>query len=66
ENSHLPFRRRERATLRLRRIRTLQKLRAVHLSVHNHINQERHLYSRGNFKSNRAAAFAEWRQLCAV
>ena len=25
--------------------------------------QERHLYSRINFKLNRVAAFAEWRQL---
>ena len=25
--------------------------------------QERHLYSRTNFKLNRAAALAEWRQL---
>ncbi len=29
----------------------------------NHFNQERHLYSRDNFKLNRAAALAEWRQL---
>lgn len=66
ENSHLPFRRRERAMLRFRRMRTLQKFVAVHSSVHNHFNQERHHYSRGNFKSNRAAALAEWRQLGAA
>ena len=36
---------------------------AVHSSVHNHFNQERHLYSRSNFKLNRTAALAEWRQL---
>ena len=64
ENSHLPFRRRERAMLRFRRMRSLQKFAAVHSSVHNHFNQERHLYSRQNFKLNRAAALAEWRQLC--
>ena len=63
ENSHLPFRRRERAMLRFRRMRTLQKFVAVHASVSNHFNQERHLYSRANFKLNRAAALAEWRQL---
>ncbi len=63
ENSHLPFRRRERAMLRFRRMRSLQKFAAVHGSVHNHFNQERHLYSRQNFKENRAAALAEWRQL---
>ena len=63
ENSHLPFRRRERAMLRVRRMRSLQKFVAVHASVHNHFNQERHLYSRSNFKLNRAAALAEWRGL---
>jgi putative transposase len=63
ENSHQPFRRRERAMLRFRRTRTLQKFVSVHSSVHNHFNQERHLYSRANFKLNRAAALAEWRQL---
>lgn len=59
ENSHLPFRRRERAMLRFRRMRSLQKFVTVHASVHNHFNQERHLYSRSNFKLNRTAALAE-------
>ncbi len=66
ENSNQPFRRRERAMLRFRRMRSLQKFAAVHSSVHNHFNQERHLYSRHNFKLNRAAALAEWRQLGAA
>lgn len=66
ENSHLPFRRRERAMLRFRQVRCLQKFAAVHSSVHNHFNQERHLYSRENFKLNRAAALAEWRGLGAA
>jgi putative transposase len=66
ENSHLPFRRRERAMLRFRRMRTLQKFVAVHALVSNHFNQERHLYSRANFKLNRAAALAEWRLLCSA
>ena len=61
-----PFRRRERAMLRFRQTRTLQKFVAVHASVHNHFNQERHLYSRANFKLNRATALAEWRQLGAA
>ena len=43
ENSHLPFRRRERAMLRFRRIRTLQKFASGHASVHNHFPTERHL-----------------------
>ena len=66
ENSHLPFRRRERAMLRFRRMRSLQKFAAVHASVCNRFNQERALYSRDNFKLNRTAALAEWRQLGAA
>ncbi|MCL5778970.1 IS6 family transposase [Limibaculum sp. FT325] len=56
ENSHLPLRRRERAMLRFRRMRSLQKFAAVHASVSNHFNQERSLSSRHIFKVNRAAA----------
>ena len=63
ENSHLPFRRRERAMLRFRQMRSLQKFVAVHSSVHNRFNLERSLYSRSNYKLNRDAALSEWRQL---
>ena len=63
ENSHQPFRRRERAMLRFRRMRTLQKFAAVHGSAQNHFNAERHLKSRSNFKLNRVAALTEWRCL---
>lgn len=66
ENSHLPFRRRERAMLRFRRMRSLQKFAAVHASVYNHFNQERSLSTRPNFKLKRAAALAEWRGLGAA
>ena len=66
ENSHQPFRRRERAMQRFRRMRTLQKFASVHASVFNHFNQERSHYSRQNFKANRAAALAEWRCLLAA
>ncbi len=66
ENSHLPFRRRERAMLRYRRMRSLQKFAAVHASICNHFNSERSLTSRTTFKLNRAAALAEWRGLCAA
>ena len=65
ENSHLPFRRTERAMLRFRRLRSLQKFVSVHASVLNLFNSERSLQSRPNFKLNRAAALSEWRQLCA-
>jgi len=63
ENSHQPFRRRERAMAEFRNVKTLQKFAAAHASIYNHFNQERHLNSREAFKQNRAAAFAEWRQL---
>ena len=66
ENLHLPFRRRERAMLRFRRMRTLQKFAAVHASVYNLFNPERSLSSRYHFKQDRAAALAEWRALCAA
>jgi len=64
ENSHLPFRRRERAMLRFRQIRSLQKFASVHASVTNHFNTERSLSSRSLFKASRSAALAEWRGLC--
>jgi len=66
ENSHQPFRRRERAMLRFRRMRTLQKFAALHGSIHNHFNQERTLTSRAIFKERRTAALTAWRQLCAA
>jgi putative transposase len=76
KNSHQPIRRRERAPLvvclqttagqrklRFRNMRSLQTFANVHASVHNPFHLERHLYSRQNFKLNRAAARAEWRGL---
>ena len=63
ENSHLPFRRRERAMLRFRRTKTLQKFISVHANGHNHFNAERHLVDRQTFKIRRSAALAEWRSL---
>jgi len=59
ENSHLPLRRRERAMQRFRQMRSLQKFAAIHGSIHNYFNQERHLYSRENFKQNRTTALDE-------
>ena len=50
ENSHLPFRRRERAMLRFRRDEDLQKFASVHANVHNHFNLERHLVDRQTYK----------------
>jgi putative transposase len=66
ENSHLPFRRRERAMLWFRRMRTLQEFASVHTSVHNHFPTGRHLQDRNAYKLTRAAALAEWRGLLAI
>ena len=65
ENSHLPFRRREYAMGTFRSFESLQKFVSTHASVHNHFSQDRHLNPRENFKQNRSAALAEWRQLAA-
>jgi len=59
ENSHLPFRRREQAMTKFRSAKSLQKFGSIHASIHNHFYQERHLYSRQNFKLNRSTALAE-------
>ncbi|MEZ5986144.1 MAG: DDE-type integrase/transposase/recombinase [Hyphomonas sp.] len=63
ENSHLPYRRRERAMSLFRRMRSLQKFVSVHSSVYNHFNSERHINTRIRFKQKRDAALREWREL---
>ena len=65
ENSHLPFRRRERAMLRFRQMKSLQKFASVHATFHNHFNSERHLVDRQTYKLRRSAALAEWQSLMA-
>lgn len=65
ENSHLPFRRRERAMLRFRKMKSLQKFASVHASIHNYFSQERHLVDRQTYKLRRSAALAEWQSLAA-
>jgi putative transposase len=57
ENSHLPFRRRERAMLRFR------QMKSFHANVHNHFSLERHLVDRETYKTRRSAALAEWQNL---
>lgn len=66
ENSHLPFRRRDRAMQRFRQTRSLQMFASVHASVCNHFNQERSHSTRTSYKAARAAALAEWRGLFAA
>src|SRR6185295_6068942 len=65
ENSHQPFRRRERAMLRFRRMKTLQQFASTHATFHNHFNQDRHLVSREIYRKRRSAALAEWQTLAA-
>jgi len=65
ENSHLPFRRRERAMQRFRQMKSLQKFASVHASISNHFNSERHLIDRQTYKERRSAALAEWQNLAA-
>ena len=66
ENSHLPFRRRERAMSRFRRMSNLQKFASTHASLHNHFNLDRHISRRQTFKSQRDTALLQWRELVAA
>ncbi len=65
ENSQLPFRGRERAMVRFRQMKSLQKFASIHANVHNHFNQERRLVDRQTYKARRSAALAEWQTLMA-
>jgi len=60
ENSHLRFRRRERAMLRFRQMKSLQKFAPVQANVHNHFNLERDLVDRTTYKERGSAALAQW------
>ena len=66
ENSHQPFRRREKIMQKFRRPASLQKFSSIHASVYNHFNQDRHRNKRQTFKECRAAALTEWRTLFAA
>jgi putative transposase len=65
ENSHLPFRRRERAMLRFRQMKSLQKFASVHAPFHYHFASGRHLIYRQTYKLHRSASLAEWLSLTA-
>jgi putative transposase len=62
ENSHLPFRRRERVMLRFRQMKSLRKFASVDANVHNHFKQDRHLVVCQTYKAARLAALAEWQK----
>lgn len=76
ENSHLHFRRRERAMCRFRSMGSLQKFTSIHGSIFNLFNHQRHsladrvcfanpekLEKRQNFKHLRDQSLADWRNL---
>ena len=60
ENSHQPFRRRERAMLRFQRMRSLQSFAALHGTIHNDFRPEGTLVARQTWKDRQTAALAEW------
>ena len=66
ENSHLSFRRRERAMQRFKTVATLQKFVSYYSQIYNHFNHERHLESRQSFKQKRTTALTEWFNFCAA
>lgn len=63
ENAHMSFRRRERAMLRFRRMKSLQKFASVHGSIHNHFNEERPLVDYQTYRERRSAGQVEWQSL---
>jgi putative transposase len=61
-----PFFRRMTNISLVRGMRSLQKFASVEASIYNLFHSERSLQSRSNFKLNRAAAVAGWRDLCSA
>ncbi|WP_371179707.1 DDE-type integrase/transposase/recombinase [Ahrensia sp. 13_GOM-1096m] len=66
ENSHLHFRRRERAMGRFRSMAILQKFSSIHAAVFNQFSHQRHFLNRPNFKHLRDQSLNGWRILCAA
>jgi putative transposase len=66
ENSCPPFRRRRRAMLRFRCMRTIQRLVSIHAWVHNRLATACHLQNHYTDKMTRAASHAECRGLLLV
>lgn len=65
ENSHLHFRRRERAMNRFRSVKSLQKFTSIQSQFYNHFQHQRHLETRQTFKKLRNQYLADWRNFCA-
>ena len=63
ENSHLPFRRRERAMQKFKSLIGLEDFVDIQGPIYNHFNHERHLISRQTYKLKRTTALNEWYNL---
>ena len=61
ENSHPPFRRKERSMQKFRDKVTLQIFTSLHSQVYNHFNHQRHLQKRAIFKQQRNTSLSAWR-----
>ena len=64
ENSHLPFRKKERSMQKFRSRATLQLFTSAHSQIYNHFNHQRHLQKRETFKQQRSDSLSQWRELC--
>ena len=65
ENSHLVFRRREKAMNKFRSQKSLQKFTSIQGQFQNHFQGDRHLNKRETYREFRSVALAEWRNLAA-
>jgi len=66
ENSHLPFRRKERSMQKFKSRVTLQIFTSIHSQMYNHFSHQRHLQKREIFKQQGSHSLTEWRALCAA
>ena len=66
EDSHLPFRRKERSMHKFRNGVTLQIFTSIQSQIYNHFNHQRHVQKRDIFKQQRINSLSEWRGLCAA
>ena len=64
ENSHLHFRRQERAMCGFRSMENLQKSMAICAAIFNQFCHQRHFPKRNHFKDFRSQSLADWRHIC--
>jgi putative transposase len=66
ENSHQPFRRRERKQQRFKSPGSAQRFLAIHSATYNAFTDQRHLLHRPHFKQLRAGSFGTWAEASAA